>query len=248
MNSYIRYLLCVALWLQIGTVFAAPSFPALSGRVVDKAALLTPETAAQLTAQLQQFEREHGSQLVVATVPSLDGYVIAEYGYQLGRHWGIGAEETNNGTILLVAPNEKEVHIAVGYGLEGAIPDAIASSIIQQEVLPAFKDGNMEAGIMAGITSMMQAAKGEYAPKRFTSEDIAEIIRMIVIITFVALHIYALWRQAKHGKGSGGVYTLGNYGTRRGRGFSLGGGSFGRGGGFRGGGGSFGGGGASGRW
>src|SRR5690606_31329664 len=102
--------------------WAAPTFPELSGRrVVDEANLLQPAEEAALTEKLAALEQGSSDQLVVVTVPDLQGYEIEEYGYQLGRHWGIGQNETNNGVLLIVAPNERKVRIEVGYGLEGIL-------------------------------------------------------------------------------------------------------------------------------
>jgi uncharacterized protein len=121
----------VGLLLLAVAAIAAPSFPKLSGRVVDAANLLPATTEQQLTGKLAALETRTGRQLVVATVPSLGGYEIEEYGYQLGRAWGIGGEKADDGAILLVAPNERAVRIEVGYGLEGVLTDAVSSAIIR---------------------------------------------------------------------------------------------------------------------
>ncbi len=131
------------LLLWTTTLQAAPAFPPLSGRVVDEAALMSRKQAHQLTQQLAAFEKRSGIQLVVVSIDSLDGETIEEYGYQLGRHWGIGQKGKNNGVLLLIAQDERKVRIEVGYGLEGALPDAIAANIIQTRILPAFKRGDM---------------------------------------------------------------------------------------------------------
>ncbi len=129
----------------------AQSFPPLTGRVVDNANLLDPATEQAITQKSEELERTTGQQLVVATVPSLDGYDIADYGYQLGRAWGIGEKDKNNGVILLVAPNERRVRIEVGYGLEPVLTDALSGRIIRDVVTPRFKAGDFPGGISAGV-------------------------------------------------------------------------------------------------
>jgi uncharacterized protein len=150
--------------LWFGAVCAAPQFPALTGRVVDEVGLLSASARTKLTQLSEQHERATSNQLVVAVVKSLQGYPIEDYGFQLGRHWGIGRKGTNNGVILLVAPNEREVRIEVGYGLEGALTDALASNIIQTQIIPEFKRGDYESGIVAGAQAIAAAVAGEYTP------------------------------------------------------------------------------------
>ncbi|QUL38229.1 YgcG family protein [Erythrobacter sp. JK5] len=133
---------------------AQPEFPELTGRVVDNADILSPETEAQLTTQLEAFEAQSQRQLVVVTLPTLQGTDIADYGYQLGREWGLGDAERNDGALLIVAPNEREVRIEVGYGLEGILTDAYSKIIIEQDIVPRFREGDMEGGIVAGTTAI----------------------------------------------------------------------------------------------
>lgn len=134
---------------------AQPQFPALTGRVVDNAELLSPEAEARLTAKLEALESQSQRQLVVATIPDLQGYDIADYGYQLGRFWGLGDEARNDGALLLVAPNDRKVRIEVGYGLEGYLTDALSSLIIQNQILPAFRNGDFPGGIEAGTDAII---------------------------------------------------------------------------------------------
>lgn len=158
------------LLLAVSALFASPlaaqSFPALSGRVVDQANILPADVEAQLTAQLEALEAQSTRLLVVATVNSLEGYEIEDYGYRLGREWGIGQEGEDNGAILLVAPNERRVRIEVGYGLEGYLTDALSSLIIQNAILPRFREGDMPGGVVAGtqaIVSQLQLPPDEAA-------------------------------------------------------------------------------------
>ncbi|MGU5714160.1 TPM domain-containing protein [Aeromonas taiwanensis] len=235
--------LCLLCWAT--ALHAAPDFPALTGRVVDDASLMSRKQAHQLTQQLAAFEQRSGIQLVVVSIDSLDGETIEEYGYQLGRHWGIGQKGKDNGVLLLIAQNERKVRIEVGYGLEGALPDAIAANIIQTRILPAFKRGNMVDGIVSGSQAIMQALAGEYQPVDNASKEEklgGPWLFILVVIVMIVLH------NLRGGGGGGGrgrrraAYLAGGFGAGRS------GGSFGGGGGFSGGGGSFGGGGASGGW
>lgn len=226
------------------SVLAAPQFPALTGRVVDNANLLSAPARAQLTGKLSLYEQEHSSQVVVVTLPDLQGYSIEEYGYQLGRHWQIGQKELDNGVLLIVAPTERKVRIEVGYGLEGALTDALASNIIGTQILPAFRQGNFEAGILQGTDALLQAVKGEYQPianpQREGVDKRGLLALFIIVILFWAL-----------GGGGGGGGRKGRWDTLSTLGaivLSSAGRSAGGFGGFGGGGGGFGGGGASGGW
>ena len=149
-------LLITALLALIAAPLAAqPQFPELSGRVVDAADILPPEAEAALVAKLEALETQSQRQLVVATVPDLQGYDIADYGYQLGRAWGIGDKDRNDGALLLVAPNDRQVRIEVGYGLEGYLTDALSSLIIQNQIIPAFRNGDFPGGIAAGTDAII---------------------------------------------------------------------------------------------
>ena len=146
--------------LLTGSAQAAPHFPALTGRVVDDAHLLDAGAVQQLTQQSTDLEARTSDQLVVVTVPSLNGQSIEEYGVALGRHWGIGQKGKDNGVLLIVAPQEHKVRIEVGYGLEGTLTDAQSSRIIQTIILPAFKRGDMQAGILQGAQAIATLAGG----------------------------------------------------------------------------------------
>jgi uncharacterized protein len=223
-------------------VLAAPVFPELSGRVVDAAGLLSAPVRAALSEKLAGHEAQTTNQVVVVTVPSLDGYDIADYGYQLGRHWQIGQKDRNNGVLLIVAPKERKVRIEVGYGLEGALTDVLSHDIIQNRILPSFRAGNYENGIVAGTDAILRAIEGTYEPtpagKRSSSKIGGFVLFFIIVFALVFLVSLV--------SGGGGRGTWGGGMGGYGGGYS-GGGGFG-GGGFSGGGGSFGGGGASGGW
>ena len=245
------------------TPASAQTFPKLTGRVVDNANLLDPAQEQALTLKLEGLEAQSGRQLVVATLPDLQGYEIEEYGYQLGREWGIGDAERNDGALLIVAPNERKVRIEVGYGLEGIMTDALSSVIIQQEILPRFREDNYPGGIEAGVDAItMQLALPEDEARAYADQvgeqaqsegDGGFPFAFMVIVMLLFYGLPALLR-AKGGKryrdgGSGPIILWGpssssSWGSSSGGGSSWGGG----GGGFSGGGGSFGGGGASGGW
>jgi uncharacterized protein len=146
------------LLLVIAAPAAAQHFPPLTGRVVDQAHLLRPEQVVDLTTKSEELEAQTGRQFVVATVNSLEGYEIEDYTYRLGRAWGIGQKEQDNGVILLVAPNERKVWIATGYGSGGFLTDAMSGIIIREDILPQFKKNPPDygAGITAGADAIIK--------------------------------------------------------------------------------------------
>jgi uncharacterized protein len=134
---------------------SAQNFPKLTGRVVDSANLLSPEQEAALTGKLEALEQSTTRQLVVATIPDLQGYPIEDYGYRLGREWGIGQKGENNGVMLLVAPNDRKMRIEVGYGLEPYLTDALSSVIIREQIRPRFQQNDYAGGINAGVDAII---------------------------------------------------------------------------------------------
>lgn len=242
---------------------AGLKFPPLSGRVVDDAHLLSAPTVEKLTGELAQLEQQTGHQLVVATVPDLQGDEIEDYGYQLGRAWQLGRKGVNDGAILLVAPNQRKVRIEVGYGLEPVLTDALSNVILQRKVLPAFKAGHMEQGIVDGTEALVQqlslpddqakaqVAQAAQAPVQAQSGSHIPAAAFFAIFLIVWV-IFGLFRsRARYGGGGGLWWLLPLMMSGRGGGFGGGfggGGGLGGGGGFSGGGGSFGGGGSSGGW
>jgi uncharacterized protein len=132
--------------------------------VVDKAEILPAAARAELDQLLATHEQATGNQVVVVTLDSLQGHAIEDYGYQLGRYWGIGQEGRDNGVLLIIAPAERKVRIEVGYGLEGTLTDALASNIIQRVVLPRFRQGDMAAGTVEGARAILQVIEGTYQP------------------------------------------------------------------------------------
>ncbi len=149
------FVIVVMAVLAAVTPAAAQTFPKFTGFVVDAANVMPPQVEADLTQKLDALQRDTKRQLVVATVPSLENYPIEEYGYKLGRAWQVGLKDVNNGAILLVAPNERKVRIEVGYGLEPFITDAFSSVIINQQILPRFKAGDLPGGVSAGTDALI---------------------------------------------------------------------------------------------
>jgi uncharacterized protein len=260
--SLLAFILAVLVMIATfaAPAWSAPTFPKLDGRVTDAAGILPAATRADLDAKLAALEKTTTIQLVVATVPDLQGYEIDEYGYQLGRAWGIGQKGSNNGAVLIVAPNEKKVRIEVGYGLEGVLTDGLTSQIIRRNIVPSFKAGDMAGGVTAGTDALVallqlpadqrqQAAVAAAASERQHSNGssgLGTIIWLIIILIWIA---FAIIRH-KPGRRSGpnviwgpGIGGGGGWGGGGGGGWGGGGG-----GGFGGGGGGFGGGGSSGGW
>jgi uncharacterized protein len=147
--------------IAFATAAFALDFPPLTGRVVDNAGIISQSVRDDLTRKLQDLETKTTTQLVVVTLRSLQGTSIEDYGYQLGRNWGIGQKGVNNGALLIVAPNERKVRIEVGYGLEGTLTDAVAKFIIENGILPRFKAGDMMGGIVRGTDDLVQVLSGD---------------------------------------------------------------------------------------
>ena len=260
-----------------GNAAFAQTFPALTGRVVDEANLLDPAQEAALTAKLEGLETRTKRQFVVATLDSLQGYDISDYGYQLGRHWAIGQDgkgeaEKDNGVILIIVPNERKLRIEVGYGLEPVLTDGFSSSVVRNDITPFFKSGDFAGGISAGVDKIItqielppeEAAKvaAAAAKEQRKSNDGGELgmvlFWLFVFFFFILPIITSVRRQGRkyRGKGHddddddnwGGPVIIWGGGSGFGGGSSWGGGGGFGGGGFGGGGGGFGGGGASGGW
>jgi uncharacterized protein len=236
----------------------AVEFPPLSGRVVDSAGILSANTRADLTRQLEAHERSTGQQIVVATVPNLAGMPIEEYGYQLGRQWGIGGKERDTGVVLIVASAEHKVRIEVGYGLEGELTDAQSSNIINTQIVPAFRKGDFDGGVRAGVSAIIAVLGGQEEPGQAQARATPKKVLPVGIFWLIVLIIVMSgFGGGRRGGGLGRAIFWGSVlsNMSRGRGGRYGGGGFGGGGfggggggGFSGGGGSFGGGGASGSW
>lgn len=237
-----------------------PTFPPLEGRVIDEGRLLSDAKEQALAARLEALERDTTDQVVVVTVSDLQGYEIEEYGYQLGRAWGIGQAEKNNGVLLIVAPRERKVRIEVGYGLEPVLTDALSALIIQNEILPSFREGYFERGIERGVEAIDQQLRLDPAesqaraaaaerPRSKAPIGVGVVIAIIFILMVLAMIGGSGGRGRKRPSGVGPILVWAAAEALRNSGRGGGDGGFGGGGGgFGGGGGSFGGGGASGGW
>ena len=235
----------------------AINFPALTGRVVDQANIIQPDTRVALEQKLADLEDKSGIQLVVATVKSLEGQEIEPYANELFRKWALGEKKKNNGVLLLVAPNERRVRIEVGYGLEGTLTDALSKVIISNAMTPRFKAGNFSEGISRGvddIITVLTTDASEWQKRPSLRLDYQQpvdtanwillaalfgfFILLIVSPTFRWLFFNVVLNVLASSGSSRGGYSGGSYS----------GGGYSGGGGFSGGGGSSGGGGASGSW
>ena len=233
------------------TTQAAINFPKLTGQVVDNADLLSRSTETKLAQQLAAHENATSNQVVVVTLKDLQGYSIEEYGYQLGREWGIGQKGEDNGVLLIIAKAERKIRIEVGYGLEGTLTDAISANIIHSVIRPAFKKRQFEQGISAGASAIIEALGGQYKMKERGKKQEASglmwlFFAAVIFWPIITPFLPSSFLNQRIGGGRS-RYGYGGYSGGLGGGFGSGGGGFG-GGGFGGGGGGFGGGGASGGW
>lgn len=244
-------------------------FPELTGRIVDSSGLLTAEDRAAIEAELKALEEKSTDQIAVLTVPSLQGYEIEDYGYRLGRTWGIGQKDKDNGAILIVAPKERKVRIEVGRGLEPHLTDAMSSMIVERTILPAFRRGDFSGGIRAGVRDMKDVLLGDAAgveerAKGGLPGPGIDWPALIFLAIWISIFLYVMYAQYRHAQQHQSPMPMDNRTGRRrrnrygddgsvviipggsgnwGGGWSSGGDS-----GWSGGGGDFGGGGASGSW
>ena len=265
-------MICIA-FTAMTAAFAIPSQPQPPRLVNDLAGIFTYSQVQSLERMLVDFDDSTSNQIAVVTVSNLEGYTPSDYATRIGLSWKVGSADFNNGVVVLVKPktgdSKGEIAIAVGYGLEGAIPDAYAKRIITNDCIPHFKEGDYYAGVEAGCRTLMKLASGEISEPRSDDDDeeIGFIITMFFLVLFgIILLIIITGSSGKGGNGNNGgggkgntyddsigraiiIGNILNSGRRSGgySGGSFGGGGFGGGfGGF--GGGSFGGGGASGSW
>ncbi len=248
------------------SVFAEiPDRPNPPKLVNDFAEILSKNENEQLEGTLVQFARETSTQIVVVIVKDLEGYEPGDYSFRLGEKWGVGQKDKDNGIVILLKPKEGEskgqIFIATGYGLEGVLPDAVVNgTVIDNEMIPYFKEGNYFKGLTSGIKVIMDISRGEYSAAEYQeyyakqSDGVVPAI-VILLLIFVVLPILRGRRQRFYSPGKSLPFWLAmgmmsGHNSHRGTfgNFTSGGGSFG-GGGFGGfGGGSFGGGGAGGSW
>lgn len=236
-----------AILLLINTVLSAqPEIPQLKNYANDFTNTIGKEQLDELNSGLIRYDHETTTQIVFLMINSLEDYPIERYANEVAEKNGIGTKENDNGVLFLVVLDDRKMRIEVGYGLEGALPDALASSIIRNEIGPHFKSGNYYEGVAAGLSAIAQAARGEYTrtdkDKNRQTDDGDGGFPFVYIIFIILMLIFG--RRGRGGLGP--LLLLGALGGGRRSGGFSGGGGFG--GGFSGGGGSFGGGGASGGW
>ena len=260
--GFMRLALVAAMVLASFAVMAA-GFPALTGRVVDDANVMTAQARASLEAKLKDLEDKSGIQLVVATVPSLGDQDIEPYANALFRAWKLGEKQKNNGVLLLIAPREHKVRIEVGYGLEGTLTDAISKLIITNALVPRFKANDYAGGIDRGVDDIIAVLTTDSADwqarPHLRVDDQPSLVDaagpLLVLIIFAILFLTMVHNARNSGgrivRRGGNTIFIPWAGPFGGGGSSWGGSSWGggdSGGGFSGGGGSSGGGGASGGW
>lgn len=247
--------LLAALCLCLSIAYAL-TFPALTGRIVDQADIISQSAREVLEPRLAELEQKSGIQLVVATVNTLEGQEIEPYANELFRFWKLGEKTRNNGVLLLVAPNERRVRIEVGYGLEGTLTDALSAVIIANAITPRFKAGDFSGGIVRGvddIITVLTTDESEWQKRpslRLDRPQAAHPTNWIGLVAFGAFLVLLVVSPGFRALVFAMLLTGRGGGGRPGGGFGggFGGRSGGSSGGFSGGGGSSGGGGASGRW
>lgn len=258
LNLAAIFLAAIIAVLFVFNVAQAYVYPQIQTRVNDYANILSPSVKASLEAKLEQYDNETSNEIVVAIVSSMEGIDIDTYRFELFNEWRLGKEKNDNGILLVISIEEKKVGIEVGYGLEGALTDSIAGSIIRDEITPSFKEGNYDQGVTKGVDAIIAATKGEYVSAASSSSGGDGWIALGVFGGIIGLFIVigVLASKASKGKKTSRYWDSKNKkwvdrdknnswwssGSSSGGGFSSGGG------GFSGGGGSSGGGGASGGW
>lgn len=247
----------VALSMQSVVAFTQdlPKRPDPPRLVNDLAGIFTPAQREELENMLVAYNDSTSTQIVVITIQDLGRFEIAEFSYKIGDSWGVGQKGKDNGIVITLAMKSRDVFIATGRGIEGALPDAICNRITDNEMIPRFREGDYYGGVKAGVEKIMLALAGEYKADDVPVQQPngARVILIVIIIVIVLIILFARGNKGG-GTGGGGYIGRGGYrpmstGWGRIGSGGFGGGSFGGGGGFGGfGGGSFGGGGAGGRW
>lgn len=245
--------LALAFLVTVGAIRAAETIPPPPrDHFNDYAGLVRPETARQLQSELVALERATSNQILVAIFPRLPSdSSVEDYTVRVAQSWRVGQKAKDNGAVLFVFQQSRDIRIVTGYGLEGALPDALCKGIIEDEIIPRFRAGDFDAGLTAGVRAMIAATKGEYratgrtarsaaAPKESGGPGIVFIVFVLVMIVLAARG--ASRRRTIYGRGGRRTVWIDHGGWGGGFGGGGGGGS------FSGGGGSFGGGGAGGRW
>lgn len=183
-----------------GAAHALVEVPALTSRVVDGAGLLEPAQASRLREVLAAYERETRHQVVVLTLPTLEGEAIEAFGIRAAEAWKVGTAEFDNGVIVIVAAEDRRARIEVGYGLEGVLPDAIASRILREHMIPAFRRGAMDEGLLAGVEAILAAGRGEAlpaAPRRARSGELEATANHFLMSTLLGVMLGAFFSRRR---------------------------------------------------
>jgi len=252
--SLVRWFFCCALFgLTTAVGLRAETLPPKPPHYFnDYAQLVSPQKANALDRRLEEFERQSSNQLVVAIFPRMDSASsVEDYSVRIAQSWGVGQKGRNNGAVLFCFMAEHKLYIQVGYGLEGALPDAICHAIVENELKPRFRAGDFAGGLDAATAALIAATKGEYRGTGSTRGDAAVkgnggLVFGMFIVVAILFSLFKRRRQnTVYGRGGSVLNNTGFWGGGgSGGGWSGGGG----GGGFSGGGGSFGGGGSGGSW
>jgi uncharacterized protein len=262
-----RAVFCLVAWLAFSAALVAADAPPPrpTKYFTDYAGMVSAQTAARLERALEDYEKQTSSQILVTIFPKLpENSALEDFTFRAADAWKPGQKGKDNGAILFIFRDDRKMRIEVGYGLEGPIPDSVAASIINNEITPRFRAQDFDGGVSAGVTALLQAARGEYkgtgttvASRRSRGTRGIPVIFIILLVFMILLSsgfhrrgtVYHRRRRSYWGGGWGSIGGLGSGGGGwSSRGGSGGGGSWGGGGGFSSGGGGFGGGGASGGW
>ena len=179
--------------------------PPNDGFVTDTAEVLSSEEETALENELAQYRDETSNEIAVLIVNTLNGEPIADVSVDVGRRWGIGSQENDNGILLLVAYEDRELFLATGYGLEGAVPDIVAKGIIDEEIVPHFRDGEYAEGIQAGIEALQKHIAGEYTPDRYMRSEDGVIGVWIFIVIIMLFQVFVARLAATKSWWLGGV-------------------------------------------
>jgi uncharacterized protein len=198
------------IFLALCSLLYALEVPPLRGRVNDYAGMLPGEQAQALESRLAAFENQTGHQIALVTIPSLEGDSLEDFSIRVAEAWRIGKKGFDNGAILLVVEKDRKLRIEVGYGLEGVLPDAIANRIIQEVIVPRFRQGDYSGGIEAGLNVVMRVTKGEPLPQRERaprgreSSPLSSALSVLTLTAMIALFI-GMTRRGVLGGTAGGA-------------------------------------------
>lgn len=203
--------------ISLSAGLQAKEVPPLRGHVNDTAGMLSSDTIRQIELKLTEHEKATSNQVVVLTVPSLEGEILEEYSVRVAHEWKLGQKDRDNGILLFISRDDRKIRIEVGYGLEGILPDAVCSRIIRNEIKPSFKKGDFDAGVKAGTDAILGTIKGEYTaapsetrsesnsfwPLLFTAAFIPGIIIFLILLIIIGI-VYSVRKNRTYGSYSSG--------------------------------------------